>query len=213
VSEFILHVDLIEWAKQLPETARLGLNATKDRVELLGVSHEMRRNFDVLASRAGVGHPLTVLYIELRDRVVKAKARSGTAPSYFHDLACRRTAYRGQLKIASASMNALIQPLGDALVEYYSELKTNETSGRTDGRMKTASDGVLEPGPIRRKHGRPPIPLEIKRRAWEVRQKPGSTLRETAQVLFATKHPTRRQMKNVSSILSYYQKTVLMKKA
>jgi hypothetical protein len=212
VSEFILHGDLIEWAKQLPETASLGLNDTKDGVELHGVSYEMRRNFDVLASRAGVGHPLTVLYIELRNRCVKAKARNGIAPSYFHDLAYRRTAYRGHLKRESASMNALVQPLGDALVEYYSELNTNETSARTDG-PKTASDAVLEPGPIRRKHGRPPIPLEIKRRAWEVRHKPGNTLRDAAKILFGAEHPTQGQVKSVASILGYYKKTVLMKKA
>jgi hypothetical protein len=204
--------ELIDWANQLPETARLGLNDTHDRVELQGISYEMRRNFDILASRAGVRHPLAFLYLGLRDSATKAKARNGSAPPYFHDLPYRRTAYRGNLKIESASMKAFIQPLGGALLEHCNDADENEISTAANPALVAAGNALPGPNSVSLKRGRTPIPLETKRLAWEAKQKPGNTLRDAAKILYRTDRPTAGQVKNVPSILSYYRKSLKDKK-
>jgi hypothetical protein len=64
-----------------------------------------------------------------------------------------------------------------------------------------------------RKRGRPAIPSETKRQAWEAKQKPGNTLKDVASILYSTQHPTLRQVKNVPAILKHYQKSLEMKKS
>lgn len=201
--------ELLDWAKQLPKNVGLGLNDAHDRAELQGISYEMRRNLDVLASRSRVGNPLAILYLELRARAVEAKARDGNAPPYFHDSPYCRTAYRGDLKSESASMSAFIQPLGDALLEFCNQPESNEIG--TPANQGERAAGNRTSNPVPRKRGRPPIPLEIKSRAWEARRKPGVSLRDVAKILYGIERPTERQVKNVPSILKHYGKSLQKK--
>ncbi len=68
--------------------------------------------------------------------------------------------------------------------------------------------------PVLRKRGRPAIPLETKRKAWDAKQRPGGTNKDAAKILYGTQHPTGRQIRNVPAILRYYQKRSLeMKKS
>jgi hypothetical protein len=64
-----------------------------------------------------------------------------------------------------------------------------------------------------RKRGRPGIPSETKRQAWEAKQKPGNTSKDVASILYRTQHPTLSQVKNVPAILKHYLKSLEMKKS
>ncbi len=56
-----------------------------------------------------------------------------------------------------------------------------------------------------RKRGRPPLPDERKAQALSKKQS-GATDRECARIIYGIPYPTRRQVNNVPSILTYYRK-------
>jgi hypothetical protein len=128
--------DLMVWAKELPEAARLGLNDDGRTVEMQGVSFEMRHKLKLLAQRAGVdnaGNIEAVLYLGLLKRGAKEWAIDGSS-RHFHGKRIDRTAYRGSAKMEGNQIVGYIYPLRDALLEYCSEMRgsDNDDSARAE---------------------------------------------------------------------------------
>jgi type IV secretory pathway VirB10-like protein len=83
-----------------------------------------------------------------------------------------------------------------------SEHAQSSVPDRAASSMEYAPRAQPEPP---RKQGRPAIPMEIKRQALEAKQKPGNTNKDVAKIIYGTARPTLRQVKNVTTILRYYQ--------
>lgn len=140
--------ELIDWAKTLPESARLGLNDDGRTVELYGVSHDMRRHLQFLAKRGGLDNPeaaASVLYLNLRSRAAKEMALKGSS-RHFHPLLYERTAYRGHRRIEERRVDGFFQPLREVLLEYCSEQLMGTTLSPAHSQLGVKDSAGKRPG-------------------------------------------------------------------
>ncbi len=113
-----------------------------------------------------------------------------------------------------------IRPLCQASADYCLE---RARQARSEERTAKASAVIVGPKAnhlgqtvspqLPRKRGRPGISLEVKRHAWKAKQRPGTTNKDVAKILYGTPYPSLSQVKNVPAILRYYKKSLEMKKS